>query len=122
MDRLELAGIIFLALLVLALVAVGIYNIRSGLKVLPNAEEVGQEPVWHKQTTILFGINNMVFALLLLLLLLLTIAPGSFKTGVVILIFITIALSILLVARSIFFALRAARKIAQNLREKKKTP
>jgi len=120
MDGLALAGIIFLALLVPALVAVGIYNIRTGLRVLPNAEEAGQEGVWHKQTNILFGINNIVFALLLLLLLVLSLVPAAFKLAVGILIFITIALSIFLVARSMVFALRASRKLAQRLREKKK--
>lgn len=120
MDGLTLAGIIFLALLAPALVAVGIYNIRGGLRVLPNAEASGQEPVWHKQTNILFGINNMVFAVLLLLLLILSLVPASLKPVVGVLIFITVALSIFLVVRSMFFALRASRKLAQQLREKKK--
>ena len=120
MDGLTLAGLIFLALLVPTLVAVGIYNIRAGLRALPNAEAIGQEPIWHKQTSILFGINNLVFAFLLLLLVVLSLVPGPFKLAVGVLIGIGVVMSIVLVARSMVFALRASRILAQRLREKKK--
>ncbi|MBO0778879.1 MAG: hypothetical protein J2P37_08640 [Ktedonobacteraceae bacterium] len=112
-----LAGGVVLVAIVLALVGVGIYNIRSGIKALPRAEELGQEPVWHKQPNILLGFTNIIFALLVGLAALLGAFP-DLRLLWFILLGLLLLLSIFLVARTIRAASAAARKLRQKAKNK----
>ena len=112
MSGLVVAGFMLLIMGILVLLAVGIFSIRSGLKGLPSAASLGLEPVWYKQPKVLFGINNIVFAILLGLIVLLSIAPDPIiKTTLLISISITLIISISLVISSILVSLRAAKKL-----------
>jgi hypothetical protein len=115
----SLVSVVFLTLLVLVLMMVGIYNISQGIKALPRAEEQGQEPVWHKQLSILFGINNVVFAFLLLF------GGGLFivterivKYVLAGLVVFALIVSILLVVRTIKYSLLASQKLQQRYKNK----
>jgi hypothetical protein len=60
-----LAGMLFLLIIAAGLLVVGFINIRSGLRSLSSATLPGQNTLWHRQPAILFGCNNLLFALLL---------------------------------------------------------
>src|SRR5260370_11134964 len=114
-NGLLLAGILLLAIIILALISVGIYNIRTGLENLSNAEALGLEPLWHKQPGILFGINNIAFAILVCLVSLLSTVQNSTTRLVILgLSGVMLITSVFLVARTISMALRASK----NLRNK----
>lgn len=115
MSGLQLAGISVIVIIALGLITVGIATMRAGIKALPNASSVGQEPVWYKHPKILFGLNNIVFAVLLCLVLLLGIVTSTTaKLILVILLIITFLLSLFLVIRSVLALLRAAKKLREQ--------
>lgn len=111
MNALQLAGTLVIAIIVFALIGAGAYSIRKGINTLPQAETLGQEPIWHKQPNILLGINNIIFALLVGL-----VASSSVLSAVRLPLFILVALIFLI---SIFLVIRTANvtmQAARNLR------
>jgi flagellar basal body-associated protein FliL len=115
MSGLQLAGITIVIIVILALVGVGIYNIRRGLQILPKAERLGQEPIWHKQPNILLGTSNIAFAVLIGLVALLSTNPDVIARNIIIILMVLMFLfSVFLVIRTALSALQAVK----NLREK----
>jgi amino acid transporter len=118
MSGLQLAGITIVVIVILALIGVGIYNIRRGLQILPEAEKLGQEPIWHKQPNILLGISNIAFAILIGLVTLLSTNPDPMTRNIIIALIVLVFLfSAFLVIRTALSALQAVK----NLREKQQT-
>lgn len=117
MNGLLLSGIVVLALILLALLGFGFINIRTGLKALPRAEELGQEAVWHKQPNILLGINNFIFALLIGTGVLLSQLPDQ-RFLLLVLLGILLLLSVFLVIRTMQTASAAANRLRQRLSKK----
>lgn len=114
-----LAGIIFAAICAVLLIAVGVTNIRSGRKALARARSEGQGAVWHKQVSILFGLNNIVFAgLLIMITLLIMIANPGVKYAIIALIALLFLMSIVLVVRCVSSALQTSRNLVSTPREK----
>ncbi len=117
-----LAISVFLAGGIVILFMVGGVSIRSGLKALPQAHHIGQEAVWHKQPNILFGFTNFSFALLLAMLLIFLLIPDMSVKGIVAGIgMCMLVLSVVLVIRSIFYTLQAARNL-RNRRVNRSEP
>src|SRR5260370_37854526 len=83
MSGLQLAGITIVVIVILALVGIGIYNIRRGLQILPEAGRLGQEPIWHSQPNILLGTSNIAFAILIGLVALLGTDPGAIARNII---------------------------------------
>ncbi len=107
LNNLALVGIFFAIIGGAVLIYVGITNIRSGQRALAQARVVGQQAVWHKQIAILFGINNIVFALLIILVVSLSlVVDHSAKYALVVLIIVTLLISIGLVIRCISTAMQ----------------
>lgn len=118
MTGLQLAGITIVVIVMLALIGIGIYNIRRGLQILPEAETLGQEQIWHRQPNILLGISNIAFGILIGLVALLgTSTSATDRIIILILMALVFLLSIFLVIRTGLSALKAVR----NLREKQQT-
>ena len=118
MSGLQLAGITIIVIVMLALVGIGIYNIRRGLQILPQAERLGQEPIWHRQPNILLGISNIAFAILIGLVALLGTNPDPLVRNIIITLMVLVFLfSAFLVIRTALSALQAVK----NLREKQQT-
>jgi quinol-cytochrome oxidoreductase complex cytochrome b subunit len=118
MSGLQLAGITIVVIVILALIGVGIYNIRRGLQILPEAERLGQESIWHRQPNILLGISNIAFAILIGLVALLGTNPGSVARNIIFTLMVLVFLfSAFLVIRTALSALRTVK----NLREKQQT-
>jgi hypothetical protein len=113
MSGLELTGITIVFVVILALIGVGIYNIYRGLQLLPQAERLGQEPVWHRQPNVLLGISNIAFAILIGLATLLGTGAAN-RNIMLILIALVFLTSIFLVVRTALSAMQAIK----NLREK----
>jgi amino acid transporter len=121
MSGLQLAGMTIVVIVVLALVGIGVYNVRRGLQVLPTAETLGQEPVWHKQPNILLGISNIAFAALIALVALLSANTNSTGRAVILtLIVIVFLFSIFLVIRTAISALGAVKKLREKQTDKKR--
>ncbi|HZR42218.1 MAG TPA: hypothetical protein VFB12_19015 [Ktedonobacteraceae bacterium] len=113
-----LAISVFLAGGIVILIMVGSLSIRTGLRALPRAHHLGQEAVWHKQPNVMFGFTNFSFALLLGMVLVFLLVEDMSVKGIVAGIgMCMLILSVVLVARSIFYTLQAAR----NLRGKRVT-
>jgi hypothetical protein len=105
-----LASILFAVICGSVLVYVGMASIRSGTQALVQARSAGQQGVWHKQTAILFGLNNIIFALLVVLVVLLGLmAERTAKYILITLIVITLLTSIALVVRCISAALQSVK-------------
>ncbi len=120
MNGLQLAGIFLVVIFIIALAGIGIYNIRKGVQVLPNAQALGQEPVWHKQPNILLGLSNICFAVLVALATLLSISTSSTGRGVMIVLTVVVfLLSVLLVARTAQSALNAVKKLREKQANKR---
>jgi len=118
MSGLQLAGITIVVIVILALIGVGVYNIRRGLQILPEAERLGQEPIWHRQPNILLGISNIAFAILIGLVTLLGTNPGAIARNIIFTLIVLVFLfSAYLVIRTALSALQAVK----NLREKQQT-
>jgi hypothetical protein len=119
LDTSLLALIIFLAVCVCALFFVGIYNIRRGLQRArreralrgPDAATIH----WYNQPKVLFGLNNIAFALLLLGILFLSLftAPGVHYVlfGLIGLLFI---ISIVLMIRMLIASFAMVRNLQIN--------
>lgn len=107
-----LALIIFLGLCACGLALFGISNIRSGLRGGSRENVMNVTAVWHKQPRVLFGINNIVFSLILFFLLLLVLLASQTARYIVIgLIVFTLVVSIVLVV----FTMKAAISALQHL-------
>ena len=118
MSGLQLAGATIVVIVMLALIGIGIYNIRRGLQILPEAERLGQEPIWHKQPNILLGISNIAFAILIGLVALLGTNPNAITRNIILTLMVLVFLfSAFLVIRTALSALQAVK----NLREKQQT-
>lgn len=114
----QLAGITIVVIVILALIGVGVYNIRRGLQILPEAEKLGQEPIWHRQPNILLGISNIAFAILIGLVALLSTNPDPPGRNIIFTLMVLVFLfSAFLVIRTALSALKAIK----NLREKQQT-
>ena len=107
-----LALIIFLGICACGLVLFGISNIRSGLRGGSRENVMQVTTAWYKQPKVLFGINNIVFALILILVLLLALLASQTARYIVVgLIVFTIVISIVLV----IFTMKAAIGVLQHL-------
>lgn len=107
-----LVSILFAVICGSILVYVGMTNIRSGTQALAQSRSTGQQGVWHRQMSILFGINNIVFALLLVLVVLLVVVVDrTAKYVLIALIAVTLLTSIVLVVRCIGAAMQNVRSL-----------
>lgn len=104
-----LLGIIVLVAIILVLLGVGIYNIRTGSKTQPG----GLVVAWHRKPAILFGISNIIFALLMLLVSLLIFLP-ALRIVFLILIALAFLASILLVIRTIMASVELTRRLKER--------
>src|SRR5689334_19167334 len=121
MRGLQLAGITIVVIVILALVGVGVYNIRRGLQILPEDERLGQEPIWHRQPTILVGISSIEFAILIGLVALLGTNPNSIARNIIFTLIVLVFLfSAFLVIRTALSALRAVKKLHEKQQTDKK--
>lgn len=108
-----LALIIFLGVCACGLTLFGISNIRSGLRGGSQEHVMNVSTAWHKQPKVLFGINNIVFALILVFVLLLTLLANQKAVYIVIgLIVFTLVVSIVLVVLTIKAALGALQHMS----------
>ncbi|GCF09252.1 hypothetical protein [Dictyobacter arantiisoli] len=116
----SLAGIIFLGICAVVLGAFGIRSIRSGRKALARARIVGSGAVWHKQISILFGLNNLVFAgLVILVMLLMLLTVHIIKMVLIALIILLLVVSVVLVVRCLMSALQASQQPVAPRRDHK---
>ncbi len=107
-----LVSILFAIIFGAVLVYVGMTNIRSGTQALAQTRSMEPQGVWHKQTAILFGLNNIVFALLVVLVVLLgVVADRTMKYILIALIAVTLLASIVLVVRCISAALQSVKSL-----------
>ncbi len=111
----SLAGMLLLVIIAIGLALVGVVNIRGGLRSLSGSATSGQYTGWHKQPGILFGLNNIVFAVLLVWGAgLFLFANSVVKYALLVLIVLTLLFSILLVTRTITSASQAARDFRER--------
>ncbi|HTI13865.1 MAG TPA: hypothetical protein VL461_04730 [Dictyobacter sp.] len=104
-------GALFAAIIAVLLAVIGVVAVRSGQRELARTSEAGLQPVWHRQLRILFGINNIVFSLLLLCIAFLCIlASMTVKYVLVGIIVVLFLCSIMLVGRCMVLALRGGYK------------
>jgi len=114
-----LALIIFLGICACGLALFGISNIRSGLRGGSQEHLMKVTAVWYKQPKVLFGINNIIFALILVLVLLLILLAGQTARYVVVgLIVLTLVISSVLVV----LTMRAAMGALQHVSRQQKQP
>ncbi len=115
-----LALIIFLGIGSCVLLLLGFSNIHASLHE-DSQEQVMQVTVpWHKQPKVLFGVNNVVFALLLfLLLLLVTLASQIAQLIVAGLVVLALAFSITLVVLTIKAAMSASKYVTYQQNQRK---
>ncbi len=115
LNNFAFVSIFFVIICGSVLIYVGVINIRSGQHALLQARAAGQPAVWHKQTIVLFGINNIVFAFLIILVVLLSIVVDStVKTVLLVLIAVTLLTSIALVIRCISAALQSVKTLQKR--------
>jgi hypothetical protein len=115
LDTFALVSTIIGIILIVVLVAVSIVNLRTGRQALERARSAGQPIVWHKQLSILFALNNLVFAcLILLIILLMLVADHTMKYIFVALIALFLVVSVFLVVRCIMAALQASRDFVSS--------
>ncbi len=115
-----LALIILLGIGSCVLLILGFSNIHSSLHKDSQEQVMQVAAPWHKQPKVLFGVNNVVLALLLfLLLLLVTLASQIAQLIVAGLVVLTLVLSITLVVLTIKAAMSASKYASyqQNQRE-----
>jgi uncharacterized membrane protein len=110
------------AIVVIVLVGFGVAQIRKGVKAYTNADTTGQQPVWHRQPSILLGINNFVFAILICLVVLISLETNASARIITLIVVVLIFLgSLFLVMRTVLAALSAAQRAAQALRDNKQS-
>jgi hypothetical protein len=115
---LQIAGIIIIIVMGV-MIGLGAYNIVKGIKMLPQAEILGQEPVWHKQPNILLGISNVIFGIMIALVGLVILATGTTARIIIfILIAITFLLSMAIVIRTVTSTMNAVRNLSQRQKNK----
>lgn len=110
-----LALIIFLGICACGLALFGISTIRSGLRGGSRQDVMNVSIAWHKQPKVLFGINNIVFALLLVCVLLLMILTSQTAVYIVVgLIVLTLIISIVLVVLTMKAAIGAMQHVSHQ--------
>jgi len=113
-----LALIIFLGICGCGLALLGISNIRSGLRGGSQEHVMKVTAVWHKQPKVLFGINNIVFALILALVLLLILLTDQTAQHIVVgLIVCTLVVSIVLVILTMRAAISAVQIVSRQQKQ-----
>ncbi len=107
LNNIALVGIFFAGIFAAILIYVGVLGIQNGRRALARLRIVGEQVVWHRQTAILFGINNIVFALLIVFVVLLSMfADRTLRYIMIALVVLTLLSSILLVVRCISVAMQ----------------
>jgi len=113
-----LALIIFLGICACGLALFGISNIRSGLHGGLQEHVMKVTAVWHKQPKVLFGINNIVFALILVLVLLLMMLANQTAVYIMVgLIVSTLVISIALVVLTMRAAIGALQYVSRQQKQ-----
>jgi len=113
-----LALSIFLGICACGLALLGISNIRSGLRRGSQEHVMQVTASWHKQPKVLFGINNIVFSLILVFALLLILLTSQTAQYIVIgLIVSTLAISVILVVLTMKAAIGAIQHIARQQKQ-----
>ncbi len=111
----SLLSSVFLVCICCVLIIVGVLNIRSGARDRARTAASEHALVWHKQPLILFGTNNLLFALLLFWAACLIIVSSPTVRYVLIgLIIGTLILSILLIIRMVTYASQASRRLREQ--------
>ena len=107
-----LVSILFAIICGCVLTYVGMTSIRSGTRALAQARSAGQQGAWHRQMAVLFGINNIVFALLIVFVVLLgVVVDRTAKYVLIALIVVTLLTSIVLVVRCISAAMQSVKSL-----------
>ncbi|SRR5260370_29657347 len=113
-----LALIIFLGICACGLALFGISNIRSGLRGGSQEHMMKVTAVWHKQPKVLFGINNIVFSLILVLVLLLILLTNQTVVYIVVgLIVFTLVISSVLVVLTMRAAMGALQHVSSQQKQ-----
>jgi|SRR5204863_2248443 hypothetical protein len=110
--------IIFLGICACGLALFGISNIRSGLRGGSQEHVMKVTAAWHKQPKVLFGINNIVFALILVLVLLLILLASQTAQYIMVgLIVSTLIVSIVLVILTMRAAIGALQHVSRQQKQ-----
>ncbi len=98
-----LALILFLGICACGLALFGVFNIRLGLRAGGSQEHREKVMIaWYKQPKVLFGINNIIFALIFVLVLLLALLASQAARSIVVgLIGCALVVSIVLVVLTV---------------------
>ena len=113
-----LALSIFLGICACGLALLGISNIRSGLRGGSQEHVIQVMASWHKQPKVLFGINNIVFSLILVFVLLLILVTNQTAQYIVIgLIVSMLAVSVILVILTMRAAIGALQHISRQQKQ-----
>jgi hypothetical protein len=115
-----LALIIFLGICAYGLALFGISNIRSGLRGGSQEHVITVSAAWYKQPKVLFGVNNIIFALILVFVLLLILLANQIARYIVVgLIAFTLIVSIMLVILTMKAAIGAVQHMSRQQRQEK---
>src|SRR6266550_1649188 len=115
-----LALIISLGICACGLALFGISNIRSGLRGGSQEHVIKVSAAWYKQPKVLFGVNNIIFALILVFVLLLTLLANQTARYIVVgLIAFTLIVSIMLVILTMRAAIGAVQHMSRQQRQEK---
>ena len=115
-----LALIIFLGICACGLALFGISNIRSGLRGGSQEHVITVSAAWYKQPKVLFGVNNIIFALILVFVLLLILLANQIARYIVVgLIAFTLIVSIMLVILTMKAAIGAVQHMSRQQRQEK---
>lgn len=101
-----------LALFTFVFIALGGYNIYSGMKKMRVAREQGRPMRWYTQINILTGLEYLMLSLVFLVSLNFQVLPAAIKTVVIPFYFVTLALSAVLAFMVIRQGIRNARRPA----------
>ncbi len=113
-----LALIIFLGICACGLALFGISNIRSGLRGGSQEHVMKVTAVWYKQPKVLFGLNNIIFALILVFVLLLILLASQTACYIVVgLIVFTLVISIVLVVLTMRAAIGALQYVSRQQKQ-----
>jgi|SRR2546421_7859409 len=113
-----LALIIFLGICACGLALFGNSNIRSGLRRGSQEHVMKVTAAWYKQPKVLFGINNIIFALILVLVLLLIVLASQTARYVVVgLIVFTLVISSVLVVLTMRAAISALQHVSRQQKQ-----
>jgi hypothetical protein len=113
-----LALSIFLGIGACGLALLGISNIRAGLRGGSQEHVMQVTASWHQQPKVLFGINNIVFSLILVFVLLLILLTSQTAQYIVIgLIVSTLTVSVILVILTMRAAIGALQYISRQQKQ-----